>query len=92
LAVYDRFGRLAFGSEHLEKNVIEYVVFEKHLTNVYGTWRLHDKIVPSWSIDEKMPVLKTYRQPKMFKLNEDVAKLVAESKFKQDDSHLSDVQ
>ncbi|KAM3958871.1 mitochondrial ribosomal protein L45 [Aphomia sociella] len=49
LAVYDRFGRLVHGSEILAKDVLEYVVFEKHLSNLYGTWRIHDKIIPDWS-------------------------------------------
>ncbi|CAG9793219.1 unnamed protein product [Diatraea saccharalis] len=49
LAVYDRFGRLLHGSEILAKDVLEYVVFEKHLSNLYGTWRIHDKIIPDWS-------------------------------------------
>lgn len=48
LAIYDRFGRLMHGSEILAKDVLEYVVFEKHLSNEYGTWRLHDKIIPDW--------------------------------------------
>ncbi|EZA52821.1 hypothetical protein DMN91_001884 [Ooceraea biroi] len=48
LAVYDRFGRLMQGSEILKKDVLEYLVFERHLANEYGTWRIHDKIVPSW--------------------------------------------
>ncbi|XP_059051817.1 large ribosomal subunit protein mL45 [Achroia grisella] len=49
LAVYDRFGRLIHGSEILAKDVLEYVVFEKHLSNMYGTWRVHDKIIPDWA-------------------------------------------
>ncbi|XP_034836154.1 large ribosomal subunit protein mL45 [Maniola hyperantus] len=49
LAVYDRFGRLLHGSEILAKDVLEYVVFEKHLSNLYGTWRIHDKIIPDWA-------------------------------------------
>ncbi|XP_041983045.1 probable 39S ribosomal protein L45, mitochondrial [Aricia agestis] len=49
LAVYDRFGRLLHGSEILAKDVLEYVVFEKHLANLYGTWRVHDKIIPDWA-------------------------------------------
>lgn len=47
LAVYDRFGRLIYGSEIVAKDVLEYVVFEKHLSNEYGVWRVHDKILPS---------------------------------------------
>ena len=48
LAVYDRFGRLIHGHPHVAKDVLEYVVFEKHLANLYGKWRLHSKIVPDW--------------------------------------------
>ncbi|KAL0117721.1 hypothetical protein PUN28_008847 [Cardiocondyla obscurior] len=48
LAIYDRFGRLIQGSEILRKDVLEYIVFEKHLANEYGVWRVHDKIIPSW--------------------------------------------
>ncbi|XP_011157615.1 probable 39S ribosomal protein L45, mitochondrial [Solenopsis invicta] len=48
LAIYDRFGRLMQGSEILRKDVLEYIVFEKHLANEYGVWRIHDKIIPSW--------------------------------------------
>lgn len=88
LAVYDRFGRLAFGSDKVPKDVLEYLVFEKHLSNIYGSWRLHDKIEAAWA-PPKTPVIRTYVQPKPFKvdeslLNEDV------SKFKKDDSHLID--
>lgn len=49
LAIYDRFGRLMHGSEIVAKDVLEYVVFEKHLSNEYGAWRLHDKIIPDWA-------------------------------------------
>ncbi|CAG9568366.1 unnamed protein product [Danaus chrysippus] len=49
LAVYDRFGRLIHGSEIVAKDVLEYVVFEKHLSNMYGVWRIHDKIIPDWA-------------------------------------------
>ena len=49
LVVYDRFGRLIHGSPHVAKDVLEYVVFEKHLANIYGKWRLHGKITPNWS-------------------------------------------
>ncbi|XP_043266701.1 probable 39S ribosomal protein L45, mitochondrial [Venturia canescens] len=49
LAVYDRFGRLMSGSEIVKKDVLEYVVYEKHLSHEYGTWRLHGKILPAWA-------------------------------------------
>ncbi|XP_060647865.1 large ribosomal subunit protein mL45 [Drosophila nasuta] len=60
LAIYDRFGRLMHGSEILTKDVLEYVVFEKHISNEYGKWRLHDKIIPDW-LPPKQPALITYR-------------------------------
>lgn len=48
LSVFDRFGRLLHGSDILAKDVLEYVVYEKHLSNLYGGWRVHDKIIPDW--------------------------------------------
>ncbi|CAH0550135.1 unnamed protein product [Brassicogethes aeneus] len=48
LAIYDRFGRLIHGSEIIAKDVLEYVVFEKHLASQYGVWRVHAKIIPDW--------------------------------------------
>lgn len=60
LAIYDRFGRLMHGSEILAKDVLEYVVFEKHISNEYGKWRLHDKIIPDW-LPPKQPALITYK-------------------------------
>ncbi|KAK2588710.1 hypothetical protein KPH14_001600 [Odynerus spinipes] len=48
LCIYDRFGRLYKGSEILRKDVLEYVVFENHIANQYGRWRLHVKIIPPW--------------------------------------------
>ncbi|VVC88206.1 unnamed protein product [Leptidea sinapis] len=62
LAVYSRFGRLVHGSEILAKDVLEYVVFEKHLSNLYGTWRVHDKIVPEWA-PPRDPSRLTTRRP-----------------------------
>merc|ERR1711879_8929 len=63
LAVYDRFGRLIHGSEVVAKDVLEYVVFEKHLSNIYGIWRLHSKIVPDW-LSAREPGRLTFRVPK----------------------------
>lgn len=62
LAIYDRFGRLMHGSEILAKDVLEYVVFEKHLSNLYGSWRIHAKIIPDW-MPPKDPALITYLLP-----------------------------
>lgn len=60
LAVYDRFGRLMHGSEILAKDVLEYIVFENNISNEYGTWRLHSKIVPDW-MPQRDPRLSTWR-------------------------------
>lgn len=60
LAIYDRFGRLMHGSEILAKDVLEYIVFEKNISNEYGLWRLHDKIIPDW-MPPKEPASITYR-------------------------------
>lgn len=62
LAIYDRFGRLMYGQEDVPKDVLEYVVFEKHLTNPYGSWRMHGKIIPPWA-PPKQPILKTVMIP-----------------------------
>ncbi|XP_034445942.1 39S ribosomal protein L45, mitochondrial [Hippoglossus hippoglossus] len=62
LAVYDRFGRLMLGSEEQPKDVLEYLVIERHLVNPYGQWRLHGKIVPSWA-PAKDPIVKTVMIP-----------------------------
>ena len=58
LAIYDRFGRLMYGQEDVPRDVLEYVVFEKHLVNPYGSWRMHGKITPPWAT-HKQPILKT---------------------------------
>lgn len=62
LAIYDRFGRLMSGDELQMKDVLEYLVLERHLMDPYGRWRLHAKIVPSWA-PAKDPVIKTVRIP-----------------------------
>ncbi|KAF6299130.1 mitochondrial ribosomal protein L45 [Rhinolophus ferrumequinum] len=62
LAIYDRFGRLMYGQEDVPKDVLEYVVFEKHLTNPYSNWRMHGKIIPPWA-PPKQPILKTVMIP-----------------------------
>ncbi|XP_034757229.1 39S ribosomal protein L45, mitochondrial [Etheostoma cragini] len=62
LAIYDRFGRLMTGSEEQPKDVLEYLIIERHLVNPYGLWRLHGKIVPSWA-PAKDPVVKTVMIP-----------------------------
>ena len=54
LAIYDRFGRLIHGNPHVSKDVLEYVVFEKHLADTYGKWRLHSKIIPRSAANQRL--------------------------------------
>ena len=54
LAVYDRFGRLIHGHPYVAKDVLEYVVFEKHLADTYGKWRIHTKIIPQTSANQRL--------------------------------------
>lgn len=53
LAVYDRFGRLIHGNPYVAKDVLEYVVFEKHLADTYGKWRIHAKIIPQSTASQR---------------------------------------
>ncbi|TNN08179.1 putative 39S ribosomal protein L45 isoform 2 [Schistosoma japonicum] len=46
LSIYNRFGRLLYGNPDTAVDVLEYVVFEKHISDEYGTWRLHCKVAP----------------------------------------------
>jgi len=63
MAIYDRFGRLAYGSEKLAKDCLEYVVLEKHIADEYGCWRVHGKILPDWLPAGQQPILRTIRKP-----------------------------
>lgn len=63
LAIYDRFGRLIHGNENVVKDVLEYCVFEKHLSNLYGSWRIHGKIIPEWKARNDNYGVLTYRVP-----------------------------
>uniref|UniRef100_A0A8C5QGF8 Large ribosomal subunit protein mL45 n=1 Tax=Leptobrachium leishanense TaxID=445787 RepID=A0A8C5QGF8_9ANUR len=56
LVIYDRFGRVEHGTEE-PRDVLEYVVFERHMMNPYSSWRMHGKIVPSWA-PPKEPIIK----------------------------------
>ncbi|XP_064180579.1 39S ribosomal protein L45, mitochondrial isoform X2 [Anguilla rostrata] len=62
LAIYDRFGRLMVVDEEVPRDVLEYLVLERHLVNPYSRWRLHGKIVPSWA-PPKDPIIKTVMIP-----------------------------
>ncbi|XP_050341089.1 probable 39S ribosomal protein L45, mitochondrial [Bactrocera neohumeralis] len=95
LAIYDRFGRLMHGSEILAKDVLEYVVFEKHISNEYGKWRLHDKIIPDW-LPAKEPAPITYR---VIEEPEEAVELLAEGDKKleagaekQNQEHLDNIE
>lgn len=63
MCIYDRFGRLMLGSETVKKDVLDYVVFEKHLSNMYGSWRIHAKIIPKWLKPQEVAA-KTFVLPK----------------------------
>ncbi|XP_014663330.1 PREDICTED: probable 39S ribosomal protein L45, mitochondrial [Priapulus caudatus] len=73
LAIYDRFGRLVYGSETMPKDVLEYVVFEKHLSDQYGCWRLHAKIVPEW-MPRRDAVHRTFVMPSLQEVEEEEPK------------------
>ena len=59
-----------YGSEHLVKDVLEYIVFEKHIVNEYGRWRVHSKILPE-NVGTREPLVTTIRKPEMTKPKED---------------------
>ncbi|KAH9524303.1 39S ribosomal protein L45, mitochondrial [Bulinus truncatus] len=63
LAIYDRFGRLMYGDPLLPKSVVEYVIMEKWVSDTYGRWRVHGKIVPD-SAAPRDNLIKTYKVPK----------------------------
>ena len=79
---------MAFGDPDTPRDVLEYVVFEKHLTNQYAQWRMHEKIEPEWA-GKKAPVVRTYVQPKLFEVDESIDEKGI-SKFKDDESHVKD--
>ena len=49
-----------FGNEDLPNDVLEYVVFERLLTNFYSKWRITGKIVPEGT--SKSPLVSTLRK------------------------------
>ena len=52
------------GGENLIRNSLEFVVFEKFISDEYGRWRIHDKIIPEWA-HSQVQVHRTYRRPKV---------------------------
>ena len=75
LAVYDRFGRLIHGHPHVAKDVIEFVVFEKRIVNIYGKWRLHQKLIPQWLASTREPGALTHilREEEMVEVVDEVS-------------------
>ncbi|KAJ7365669.1 39S ribosomal protein L45, mitochondrial [Desmophyllum pertusum] len=45
MAIKDKHGRHITGSDKEAKDVVDYVVFERHLTNKHGTWRTCGKLL-----------------------------------------------
>ncbi|XP_055998521.1 39S ribosomal protein L45, mitochondrial-like isoform X2 [Ostrea edulis] len=48
LAIYNRFGKLIYGDRDRPRYVLEYVLFEKHVSDTEGKWRIAGKITPEW--------------------------------------------
>ena len=46
MAIKDKHGRHITGSDKEVKECIDYVVFERHLTNRYGVWKVCGKLHP----------------------------------------------
>lgn len=46
MAIKDKHGRHITGSDKEIKEVVDYVVFERHLTNKYGMWKVCGKLHP----------------------------------------------
>ena len=46
MALKDQYGRHLKGSDKKVKQVKDYVVFERHIVNKYGRWRVCGKVFP----------------------------------------------
>ena len=44
-AIKDKHGRHVSGSDKQVKEVVDFVVFERHLTNKYGKWKVCGKLI-----------------------------------------------
>lgn len=51
-----------YGDPNLSKSVVEYVVMEKWISDTYGQWRIHGKIIPEW-MSPRDSMINTYRVP-----------------------------
>ena len=58
------------GDPNLVKTVLEFVVFEKHIVDTYGRWRVHGKIIPDW-MKPQSPLVKTSLEKDNTKEEED---------------------
>ena len=58
-----------FGDPDQPRDVLEYVVMEKHIANEYGQWRVHGKIIPDW-MPPRGTLHKTYVKPELEPLPE----------------------
>ena len=65
LAIYDQWGRLHLGSPDKPEVVLEYLVFERHVSNPYSNWRIHAKIRPDWDQNRRQPIRPTFRRPQL---------------------------
>ncbi|CEF66340.1 39S ribosomal protein L45, mitochondrial [Strongyloides ratti] len=64
IAVFDRFGHLILGSKDKIKDVEEYIVYENHIADTDGKWRLHDKVYPSFADNVKeIPLITKLEKP-----------------------------
>jgi len=45
MALYDKDGHLLLGSEDDPREVLEYVVFENHISSADGKWRFHGQVL-----------------------------------------------
>lgn len=52
-----------YGDPITPKSVLEYVVMEKWISDTYGQWRIHGKIIPEW-MTPRDNLIKTYKVPK----------------------------
>jgi len=44
MAIKDKHGRHITGSDKEVKEIVDFVVFERHLTNKYGVWKVCGKL------------------------------------------------
>lgn len=70
LAIYNRFGRLTYGDSEKPRYMLEYVVFEKHISDTEGKWRIAGKVTPEWKT-KGFTFLHTWKEDKESLLEEE---------------------